>query len=734
MEGGEGARWKDEELVDKLTGKVVSQLEGFAKNNKPFFLYYAPHQPHLPWKPNPRFKGTSQAKVYGDVIQELDWSVGEILKILDRLGLSENTLVIFSSDNGSGGGHNFNGHRPNGPLRGGKGDLTEGGHRVPLLARWPGRIQPGTRSTETISLTDMMATFAAMIGKELPPGAGPDSYNVLPALLGQKLPDPERPLVMSSGGTGALSIRAGKWKLLVGQGDCGYREFFSKRPHPTPKPGDPPAQLYNLEEDLGERNNLYLKHPEIVHRLKVGLEKIKADENYNPTALEQPKQSATDRQARGKPNVLFILVDDMGWRDLACYGHEIHETPNIDKLAGAGMRFTDGYAACPVCGPTRASIMSGKFPSRSGFTANWLPPDDDLLWNDSMPKTRPAFMKLEEITLAEALKAGGYQTAFVGKWHLGKERYYPQHQGFDINVAGNHWGHPHKGYFSPYQMEHLDDGPKGEYLTDRLTSEAIRVMDDFSREEKPWLMYLSYYTVHAPFHAKAEKVRKYQKKARHLDVKLNANYAAMIESLDENVGRILLWLDETGLQKDTIIVFTSDNGGFHMATTNRPLRGYKGSLYDGGIRVPWIVQWPGVTKPGSICNKPVISSDFYPTLLKMTGLPLRPKQHLDGVSLAPLLKGDADFDRGPLVWFYPHYLPRHHAEPGSAIRIGDWKLIQYYEDGRQELYNLKRDIGESDNLAKRMPEKAAEMKARLDAMLKEHGANIPTPDFAHKNK
>ncbi len=310
MEGGEGARWKDEELVDKLTSKAVSQLEGFAKENtstssgqrKPFFLYYAPHQPHLPHRPNDRFKGSSQVGNYGDVIQELDWSVGEILKTLDRLGLSENTLVIFSSDNGAGSyGRPRHGHYPCGPLRGGKGDVTEGGHRVPLLARWPGKIKPGIRSKEIISTTDMLATFAAIIGKELPPGAGPDSYNVLPALLGQKLPDPDRPVVMSSGGTGALSIRAGKWKLIDGQGDCGYGEFVSKRPSPIPNPGDPPAQLYNLEEDLGETNNLYMQHPEIVHRLKVGLEKIKADENYNPTALEQPDETLTIEQL----NALF---------------------------------------------------------------------------------------------------------------------------------------------------------------------------------------------------------------------------------------------------------------------------------------------------------------------------------------------------------------------------------------------------------------------------------------------
>jgi arylsulfatase A len=311
MEGGEGARWTDEELIDQFANKLVSQLESLAKKQQPFFLYYTPTQPHIGSRsvkrqqhwPNARFRGTSEAGPYGDVVQELDWSVGEILNTLDRLGIAEDTLVIFSSDNG-GYTRNFNGHQPNGSiLRGGKGDLVEGGHRVPFLAKWPGRIKPGTQSKETISTTDMLATFAAIIGKELSAGAGPDSYNVLPALLGQKLPDSERPLVMSSGGMGALSIRAGKWKLIYGQGNCGYGEFRAKRPVPTPKLGDPPAQLYNLEEDLGEANNLYLKHPGIVHRLKAGLEKIKADEKYNPTALEQPDETLTIEQL----NALFFM-------------------------------------------------------------------------------------------------------------------------------------------------------------------------------------------------------------------------------------------------------------------------------------------------------------------------------------------------------------------------------------------------------------------------------------------
>ncbi len=432
---------------------------------------------------------------------------------------------------------------------------------------------------------------------------------------------------------------------------------------------------------------------------------------------------AAEANTPQRPNVLFILVDDLGWRDLGCYGNTIHETPSIDRLATGGMRFTNGYAACPICGPSRAAIMTGQFPSRTGYTDNFI----------NRKKRIRQSMKLEHFTLAEAFNAGGYQTGFVGKWHLTADASrLPTDQGFDVNVAGSSWGHPMKGYFSPYQMPGLDNGAKGEYLTDRLTSEAIRVMEGFAKKDKPWLMYLSYYTVHSPFHAKAEKVKKYKAKASRAKARrLNAKYAAMVESLDDNVGRVLRWLDEKGLRKNTIIVFTSDNGGFHMATHNRPLRGYKGELYDGGIRVPWIVQWPGVTKAGSVCDKPVHGVDFYPTLLAMTGQALRPKQHRDGVSLVPLLKREADLHRGPLVWHYPVSLPRHNSEPGSAIRVGDWKYMQYYEEGRRELYNLKDDIGEKKNLAKRMPAKTAEMRAQLNAVLKEHGVTIPTSAAAH---
>ena len=277
----------------------------------------------------------------------------------------------------------------------------------------------------------------------------------------------------------------------------------------------------------------------------------------------------------------------------------------------------------------------------------------------------------------------------------------PTDQGFDVNVAGSFWGHPLKGYFSPYHMPNLEDGPKGEYLTDRLTSEAIRVMDDFSKQDKPWLLYMSYYTVHGPLHSKAEKTKKYAEKARQAKVKLKSPaYAGMVESLDENVGRMLDWLDEKGLRKNTIIIFTSDNGGMVRATDNRPLRSYKGDIYEGGIRVPCIIDWPGVIKPGSVSDTPVHGVDFYATLLAMTGLPQQPEHHEDSVNLVPLLKGDTDFERGPMVWHYPVGVPHiAHSKPGSVIRDGDWKYLRFYEDGREELYNLKDDIGETNNLA-----------------------------------
>ena len=450
------------------------------------------------------------------------------------------------------------------------------------------------------------------------------------------------------------------------------------------------------------------------------------------------------RSARAAPtrlNVVFFLIDDMGWTDAGCYGSTLYETPNIDRLAVEGMRFTDAYAACPVCSPTRASIMAGKYPARLGITNFGSKP-----------------LPLEETTLAEAFKEAGYTTFFAGKWHIGGDaEFWPEHQGFDINKGGNGTGSPAGGYFSPYKNPRLESGPAGEYLTDRLTDESLRFLD--AHRDKPFLLYLSHYAVHTPLQAKAEVIRKYEAKlaknppkgpllrdegpkAETGLVQRNSTFAAMVDSVDQSVGRVMRKLDELGIADHTAIVFMSDNGGLSTLVKNRglsknpptcnlPLRAGKGWLYEGGIREPMIVKWPGVAKPGSTCQVPVTSTDFYPTLLEMAGLPPRPKQHVDGISFVSLLKGGASLPRKAIFWHYPH----HHGSgsvPSGAVRAGDWKLIEFYEEKRIELYTLKDDIGESRNLADAKPKKRRELHALLDGWREQIGAAIPAPSRREK--
>ena len=445
-----------------------------------------------------------------------------------------------------------------------------------------------------------------------------------------------------------------------------------------------------------------------------------------------------------RPNLVFILADDLGWRDLGCYGSTFYETPHLDRLAAKGMRFTEAYAACSVCSPTRASILTGKYPARLQLT-DWLPgranrPDQKL--------KRPAILDhlpLEEVTFAGALREAGYRTGFIGKWHLGGPDFFPDKQGFDLNLGGCAKGSP-PSYFSPYGIPTLTDGPKGEYLTDRLTDEALKFIAGAAG--RPFLLYLSHHAVHTPLQAKPGLLAKYRAKAARLptpagpeflpegrnqarQIQNQPVYAAMVESLDESVGRVLRKLAELGLEQNTVIVFTSDNGGLSTSegspTSNVPLRAGKGWHYEGGVREPLLVRWPGVTRPGSLCQAPMISTDYYPTFLEMAGLPLRPRQHVDGVSLVPLLKGGAPAER-PLFWHYPHY-SNQGGGPCGAVRLGDMKLIEWYEDDRVELYNLKNDLGENNDLAAKMPDKAAALRTMLHDWRKTVDATMPTkPD------
>ena len=424
-----------------------------------------------------------------------------------------------------------------------------------------------------------------------------------------------------------------------------------------------------------------------------------------------------------KPNFVFFLVDDLGWRDVGCYGTKFYETPHIDRLAAEGMRFTDAYAACPVCSPTRASILTGKYPARLHLT-DWIAGHNQPNAKLRIPDWTK-YLPLEEVTIAEALKPAGYATASIGKWHLGGEPYYPDKQGFDLNVGGTAKGQPPR-YFSPYSIPTLADGPKGEYLTDRLADEAEKFIEQ--NRDRPFFLYLPHFAVHTPIQGKEEITAKYAAKPPDGDQK-NATYAAMIESVDESVGCVMKKLDALGLADRTVVFFMSDNGGLAGVTSNAPLRAGKGTLYEGGIREPMIIKWPGVVRSGTTASTPVTSTDFYPTILEMAGLPPKPEQHMDGLSLVPLLKESGPLRRDTLYWHYPHY---HRTTPAGALRHGDWKLIEYFEDGHVELYNLKEDLSETKDLAAAMPEKTHELQKMLAEWRRSVGAQMPATNPNYK--
>jgi arylsulfatase A-like enzyme len=446
--------------------------------------------------------------------------------------------------------------------------------------------------------------------------------------------------------------------------------------------------------------------------------------------LFAPVAGAGEAKKKGPrpPNIVFILMDDLGWADLGCQGSRFYETPNIDRLARQGMRFTNAYAAAPVCSPTRASIMTGKHPARLHLT-NFLvgnrwskdSPLEPVAWQHNLPA--------DEVTFAQLLRRAGYATGYIGKWHLGKRP--PTAFGFEQDLSAGE--HPVKGTHATRD---------GEYLPDRYTTLAEKFLE--KNRHRPFLLFLAHNLVHIPLHAKKDLTAKYQAKAKAVapagpvfaedsgvkvrQVQDHATYAAMVQSMDESVGRIMKKLQELGIDDNTVILFTSDNGGLCSAegwpTANLPLRLGKGWLYEGGVRVPLIIHWPGKTKPGSTSNVPVVSTDFYPTLLRMAGLGLQPKQHLDGVSLAALLQGREAPTRTTLYWHYPHY-SNQGGPPSGAMRQGDWKLIEFYEDGRLELYNLKDDPGERTNLAARMPERTRELREVLQRWRESVGAQMP---------
>ena len=427
------------------------------------------------------------------------------------------------------------------------------------------------------------------------------------------------------------------------------------------------------------------------------------------------------------PNIIVFLVDDMGWVDATCSGSEFYRTPNIDSLAANGMRFTDAYSACTVSSPTRAALMTGKYPARLHLTD--FIAGQNFSWAKMSVPEWTKYLPLEEVTVAEVLKDAGYRTWHVGKWHLGNDPiYYPQNQGFDVNIGGSQAGAPGSptetcnGYFSPYCKEHLTDGPRGEYLTDRLTDEAIALIR--ANDDTPFYLNMAHYAVHLPLQAKPGMAEKYEDSVDENYFQQNTVYAAMIESMDESLGRIVQTLREEKLLDNTLIIFASDNGALYSVSESHPLRAGKGSEYEGGVRTPLIISWPGYVARGVECDYPVITMDITTTLMTLVGSAQADKT--DGQSLLPLITGGSLPER-PLFWHYPHY---HNggAKTYSAVRLGDWKLIEQLEDNSLELYNLKEDIGETHNLAAEKPEKARELFTLLDNWRKEVGAQLPTPN------
>jgi arylsulfatase A-like enzyme len=504
--------------------------------------------------------------------------------------------------------------------------------------------------------------------------------------------------------------------------------------------------------------------------------------------LHCPLSLANDAR---RPNIVLFLVDDLGWSDLGCYGSKFHETPRIDQFARESVRFTHAYAACHVCSPTRASILTGKYPARLNLT-DWLPGRKDFSFQKLKNATINQHLPLEEVTFAEVLKKHGYRTAHIGKWHLGEEPFGPLAQGFDVQIPRWNKGWPKVGFHAPFELDGLPDSA-GDYLTDRLTDEAVRFIE--GSRDKPFFLYLSHFAVHDPIQGRADLVKKYDAKLRRQNVPAasrpfllegnpddasaasrselddllndekyrpfrllpnrmvkvkqlqdNVQFAAMVESIDESFGRILARLKDLKLDENTIVIFFSDNGGMSAAnfgnpnrviprtkldeafsTSNLPLRGGKGWLYEGGIRVPLIVKWPGKGRPG-VCDVPVISTDFFPSILEMTGVAAPQTDGLDGVSLVPLLAGDGNINRQAIYWHFPHYSNHGMQSPGGAIRSGDYKLLEYFENGTVQLFNLRTDPGEQHDLARLEPERTAALKELLQQWRKDVNAEMMEPN------
>lgn len=722
-----GGRHGDDGLKIGRNGmQPVNQfIRQCTSDQKPFFMWYAPFLPHTPHNPPVRLlqkylRGDLPLPVarYYAMCEWFDETCGELIETLEETGARKNTLIVYVTDNGWIQKPTGNGYAPRS-----KQTPYEGGIRTPIMFSWPGHLKPADRP-ELVSSIDIVPTILAACGTT--PADDLPGLNLMPHLLEEK--PIERKAIFGEGFAhdiadvedpeASLLYRwciEGRYKLLLTY-DGEVNRYQSTHPRDERRP-----QLFDLVADPHEKTNLAAKHPQIVKRLA-----DRIADWYPVTKRKVQTEWVSDKTAAAEsrpPNIVFLLIDDMGWSDVACFGHQFHETPHIDGLARDGMRFTNFYAATPVCSSTRSTIMTGQYSARTAITdfipGHWRPFEKLIV--------PPIEHHLADgiQTPGDALQAAGYKTGYFGKWHLGNGApYLPQHHGFQ--VVDSNLGNEFKKW--------RNNRPAGPKRIDLLTDSALWFIEQ--HREQPFFLTVSHHAVHIPVEGKAETVAKYKAKQPPETGVNHPTYAAMTEDLDTSIGSILKQLDRFELADNTIVVFTSDNGGLHqiytkvgeVVSSNAPLREEKGTLYEGGIRVPMIVRWPGTVPAGSVCEEPATTADLLPTFCEMASASI-PTQPIDGLSLVPLLKAPASRLKREAIYFhYPHY---HHSRPAGAIRAGDWKLIEFFDDGSLELYNLKQDIGEQHNLAAAQHRRAGRLQHQLAAWRTEIGARMPTRNSKH---
>lgn len=659
--GGIAEGFVHEQVLPRLRDEAVDVI---AKHDgkQPLFLYLALPAPHTPWLPDEKHRGKSKAGMYGDFVMQVDGVVGDVLAVLEKRGMTDETLVLFSSDNGPvwypKDAERY-GHRSTGPLRGMKGDAFEGGHRVPFVVRWPGHVEKGSVSRQLVCFSDVLATCAEAAGAEVDARTGQDSISFLPELLGQEEGTRRSGAVLKAGAT---VVRDGKWKLIRHKGSGGFTR--------KAQTGDAPGQLYDLDADLGETNNLYHKHPDIVARL--------------------------ERQAvRARPsNIIVVLADDMGYGDSSVYDGWI-KTPAMERMAREGLTFTDFHSSGVVCSPTRAGLLTGRYQQRAGIPG--------VVNADPKHPDHKRGLRREEWTFAEGLREAGYRTALFGKWHVGYDvQFNPLHHGFDEFrgfVSGNIDYQSHLDRMGTRDWWHGKELVDREgYLTDMITTDAVRFIAD--NKDRPFCLYVAHGAVHSPIQAPdTPAVRgdnKGPKDTRPRDEKVKL----MMKSLDDSLGAILDAVRQNGIAGSTLVLFFSDNGGAaHMR--NDPLRGGKGQVWEGGHRVPAIAWWPGTIKKGQKTDQSCISLDVMPTMLDLAGVEQPTERKLDGVSLLPLLRDRERLGPRKLYW------------NGVAMRDGKWKLV--VQKKRNLLFDLSVDLAEKHDVSAQHPERVQAMLQALAA-------------------